>query len=87
MKNLKVKNYVENLLATMSVNELPDFHREIVIVDPESKLRIGVLFGRGSLNLYAYSFFKNEEIRSIIKRGRNGAIELILNEEISLPFL
>ena len=87
MKNLKVKNYVENLLATMSVNELPDFHREIVIVATESKLRIGVLFGRGSLNLYAYSFFKNEEIRSIIKRGRNGAIELILNEEISLPFL
>ena len=87
MKNLKVKNYVENLLATMSVNELRDFHREIVIVAPESKLRIGVLFGRGSLNLYAYSFFKNEEIRSIIKRGRNGAIELILNEEISLPFL
>ena len=87
MKNLKVKNYVENLLATMSVNELPDFHRKIVIVAPESKLRIGVLFGRGSLNLYAYSFFKNEEIRSIIKRGRNGAIELILNEEISLPFL
>lgn len=87
MKNLKVKNYVENLLATMSVNELPDFHREIVIVAPVSKLRIGVLFGQGSLNLYAYSFFKNEEIRSIIKRGRNGAIELILNEEISLPFL
>lgn len=87
MKNLKVKNYVEILLATMSVNELPDFHREIVIVAPESKLRIGVLFGQGSLNLYAYSFFKNEEIRSIIKRGRNGAIELILNEEISLPFL
>lgn len=87
MKNLKVKNYVENLLATMSVNELPDFHREIVIVAAESKLRIGVLFGQGSLNLYAYSFFKNEEIRSIIKRGRNGAIELILNEEISLPFL
>ena len=85
MKNLKVKNYVENLLATMSVNELPDFHREIVIVAPESKQRIGVLFGRGSL--IAYSFFKNEEIRSIIKRGRNGAIELILNEEISLPFL
>ena len=54
MKNLKVKNYVENLLATMSVNELPDFHREIVIVAPESKLRIGVLIGRGSLNLYAY---------------------------------
>lgn len=87
MKNLKVKNYVENLLATMSVNELPDFHREIVIVAPESKQRIGVLFGNGSLNLYAYSFYKNEEIGSIIKRGRNGAIELILNEEISLPFL
>lgn len=87
MKNLKVKNYVENLLATMSVNELPDFHREIVIVAPKSKLRIGVLFGNGSLNLYAYSFYKNEEIRNIIKRGRNGAIELILNEEISLPFL
>lgn len=32
MKNLKVKNYVENFLATMSVNELPDFHREIVII-------------------------------------------------------
>lgn len=87
MKNLKVKNYVENFLTTMSVNELPDFHREIVIVAPESKQRIGVLFRNGSLNLYAYSIYKNEEIRNIIKRGRNGAIELILNEEISLPFL
>lgn len=87
MKNLKVKNYVENFLATMSVNELPDFHREIVIVALESKQRIGVLFRNGSLNLYAYSIYKNEEIRNIIKRGRNGAIELILNEEISLPFL
>ena len=65
MKNLKVKDYVKNFLATMSVNELPDFHREIVIVDPESKQRIGVLFGRGDLNLYSYSLFKNEVILSL----------------------
>ena len=76
MKNLKVKNYVENLLATMSVNELPDFHREIVIVAPESKQRIGVLFGRGSLNLYAYSFSKMRKSGASSKEAETELLNL-----------